>query len=125
MSLTEFFRRFMVQASLAAVVAYLLILAFERLIPGFAASFVNMPGAGLLVVALLVIAGICARPARSRFGRIVAGILICICLALGGLFLWTRINDLGSLGLLLILSALVLSALAVYAFLQTDQRDTT
>ncbi|MFH1620673.1 MAG: hypothetical protein ABIB04_01165 [Patescibacteria group bacterium] len=117
MEIKEFFKRFIVHLALACAFWYTAVLAMERLMPGSIAPFVNLPAIGLLVFALCVVASIYGREATSTIGVLIIGMLILI----GGiLWFWTRINDLGRLGMALEATGVVLSTACVYSLFRNQ-----
>ncbi|MFZ2804213.1 MAG: hypothetical protein WA001_03245 [Patescibacteria group bacterium] len=101
MSLKDFLRHFIVNATLALGAWYAAALALERIVPGFVSPFVNLPGIGLVLLAFAVLSLAVVPRQGSRFSAVVSLVLLAIILGFACLFLWSRINGLGGLGLLL------------------------
>jgi len=114
MTFTEFFRRFFFHATLASVVWLVVACAAERVFPGVVAPFVNLPFIGLAVASAATYA-LHLSSARSLIGRAAGIVVLALCTIAAGLFVWSRVNEFGNSGILLIVIACVLSGLTIFA----------
>ena len=109
--LIGFFR----QTVLAAIVLLAVLFVVERLLPGFAAPFVDLSYVAVVLSVLLVVSS--SFPSRrTRAGLIMSSIILLVAAVVGGMFLWSRVNDLGTSGLVLMLCGAVLAGLTIVAF---------
>lgn len=114
MSFKDFVSKFLFHVTLAATAWFVVVLVVERIIPSFVTPFVNLPFIGL-VVGCLIAVQLRATSTPSRSSRILGGVMLLCIATFAGMFVWSRINDYGTSGMLLALSAGVLAGLTIYA----------
>lgn len=114
MSLNEFVRRVLFHVTLAATVWLVGAFVVERIMPSSVAPFVNLPFISLVVSFLLALQ-LSSASTASRRNRVVSGVLLLFVSAAAGLFIWSRINEYGSNGIVLAISAGVLAGLTIFA----------
>jgi len=116
MTVSEFIRRLMQHLTLALGVWIISALTLERLVPGFVTPFINVPGIVLVFLVLSIIAISIQQYESSRVSRVVFVVLVAGLLLAAGFFLWSRIDSLGGLGLVLIGGTVCAFALTIVAF---------
>jgi hypothetical protein len=120
MTLTEFFRRFTVHVTLALGVWLVAALALERIVPGFVTPFVNVPGVILVFVVLSAISLASFRGDISLARKVAStGVLAALFVAML-LFLWTRLDGLGGMTLLLLGAGSIATILLLIVLWSTD-----
>lgn len=115
MPVKEFFKRLLVHFALASAVCYGVLVALERLIPGFVSPFVDLAQMGWCVLVVLAVALVLARRPTKRWTMAFAIALFVFVAIVCLTFLYSRINDLGNWGLGLIGCAVILGGLTIYA----------
>jgi len=114
MSMQEFLKRFLSHATMALSFWMLAVLAAEHLLPGFVASFVNVPSTGLFLIGLLSLA-ISVQVPVSRIGKML-GIVSCLVFGLLFIFfLWTKMTASGLSGVVIAACVCVSGGLTIYA----------
>ncbi len=103
MSPLTLLRQLLLQTALAGVVWFAIAVMVEKMIPGFISPFVNVPGAALIVMAIGVGAVLLNPPSKTGLSRLPSLIVSVGVVVIMSLFLWARINDLGSSGVALII----------------------
>jgi len=115
MNLKDLCVGFLKQTVLASIVLLSVLLVVERLLPGFAAPFVDLPYLAVILSVLLVIFS--TFPSRTtRVGRTMGYAALLMAMVVGGSFVWSRVNDLGTSGLVLMVCTAVLAGLTLVAF---------
>jgi hypothetical protein len=119
MSIMDFLKALLRHAALAGGFWLLVCLVLERLAPGFVSPFINLPQAALFmgIILLFTAAVPMSAPSRTSFWVSLCGLIGIFILSV--LFVWTRVNAYGSMGVLLVLGLLMLGGLILYSFVRS------
>lgn len=111
----QWLKGLLVHSALAFAVFSLLCAGLERLLPGFVTPFLNIPVLLLSATGLTLLSAVVSRGANVRSIRMWSVVFSVFGLLVAGFFLWTRIVDLGTSGLLLFGAAILASGLLLWA----------
>jgi len=114
MPVLEAIRRFIVQLAFAYCLLYLLTLGAERLMPGFAAPFVDFAEAGVVAFVLAAVAIRWSDAESSKRRAIVSSVVLAVSLLVAGTFAYLRVGDWGMKSIGLLVVACILALLAVW-----------
>lgn len=105
----DLLRRFVLHIALAGVAWFAMAMLLEKMIPGFISPIIDLPDLALILGVVGVFAVLLHPSSETRLSRLPSLVLSVCILVIAMMILWARINDLGIMGVALILVVITLS----------------